>query len=265
MSLPPVVSWRYDWHPEPGSAEAKLYTDFLVARDWLARDSAMTGDDEHPRAAPRSGSIPRTSSRGRLLHVKRDTVRLPDGDRGDARVHRASGRGDDHAAAAGRQGCCSSGNSAYPHQRAYSSSFPPARSIPARIRCRDRASASCSEETGYTAARWAHIVATMHPLITYSTERIAIYAADALDLRQARYRLDAGEFVEIITAHARRMRWRGSIAARAHRRQDDARRLLPQAPGSAALKRACAGRCHYAAPAHSRARAGRRLPLRLRR
>jgi coproporphyrinogen III oxidase len=36
MSLPPVVKWRYDWHPEPGSAEARLYTDFLVARDWLA-------------------------------------------------------------------------------------------------------------------------------------------------------------------------------------------------------------------------------------
>jgi coproporphyrinogen III oxidase len=35
MSLPPVVKWRYDWHPEPGSAEAKLYTDFLIARDWL--------------------------------------------------------------------------------------------------------------------------------------------------------------------------------------------------------------------------------------
>jgi coproporphyrinogen III oxidase len=36
MSLPPVVKWRYDWHPEPGSAEARLTTDFLVARDWLA-------------------------------------------------------------------------------------------------------------------------------------------------------------------------------------------------------------------------------------
>ncbi|MCX7179816.1 MAG: oxygen-dependent coproporphyrinogen oxidase [Proteobacteria bacterium] len=34
MSLPPVVKWRYDWHPEPGSAEEKLYTDFLVVRDW---------------------------------------------------------------------------------------------------------------------------------------------------------------------------------------------------------------------------------------
>lgn len=35
MSLPPVVKWRYDWKPEPGSAEARLYSDFLVARDWV--------------------------------------------------------------------------------------------------------------------------------------------------------------------------------------------------------------------------------------
>jgi coproporphyrinogen III oxidase len=36
MSLPPEVSWRYDWHPEPGSPEAALYERFLVPRDWLA-------------------------------------------------------------------------------------------------------------------------------------------------------------------------------------------------------------------------------------
>lgn len=35
MSLPPLVRWEYDWHPEPGSAEALLYTDFLRPRDWL--------------------------------------------------------------------------------------------------------------------------------------------------------------------------------------------------------------------------------------
>lgn len=36
MSLPPTVRWVYDWKPEPGSEEAKLYTDFLPHRDWLA-------------------------------------------------------------------------------------------------------------------------------------------------------------------------------------------------------------------------------------
>jgi coproporphyrinogen III oxidase len=36
MSMPPIVKWRYDWHPEPGSPEARLATDFLPHRDWLA-------------------------------------------------------------------------------------------------------------------------------------------------------------------------------------------------------------------------------------
>jgi coproporphyrinogen III oxidase len=35
MSLPPGVAWRYDWHPAPGSPEARLYTDFLPPRDWV--------------------------------------------------------------------------------------------------------------------------------------------------------------------------------------------------------------------------------------
>lgn len=36
MSLPPLVKWRYNWKPEPGSAEAELYELFLKPRDWLA-------------------------------------------------------------------------------------------------------------------------------------------------------------------------------------------------------------------------------------
>ena len=35
MSLPPVVSWRYDWKPAPGSPEERLYVDFLKPRDWI--------------------------------------------------------------------------------------------------------------------------------------------------------------------------------------------------------------------------------------
>ena len=35
LSMPPIVKWRYDWKPEAGSAEAKLYTDFLINKNWL--------------------------------------------------------------------------------------------------------------------------------------------------------------------------------------------------------------------------------------
>jgi len=35
MSLPPMVRWTYNWRPEPGSAEEKLYRDYLRPRDWL--------------------------------------------------------------------------------------------------------------------------------------------------------------------------------------------------------------------------------------
>ena len=33
-SMPPLARWRYDWHPEPGSPEARLH-EFLVRRDWV--------------------------------------------------------------------------------------------------------------------------------------------------------------------------------------------------------------------------------------
>jgi coproporphyrinogen III oxidase len=35
MSMPPLALWRYDWQPAPGSPEAALYSDFLIAKDWL--------------------------------------------------------------------------------------------------------------------------------------------------------------------------------------------------------------------------------------
>jgi coproporphyrinogen III oxidase len=36
MSLPPLVRWEYDYHPEPGSPESRLTEEFLHPRDWLA-------------------------------------------------------------------------------------------------------------------------------------------------------------------------------------------------------------------------------------
>lgn len=34
MSMPPLARWQYDYRPEPGTAEAKLY-EYLRPRDWL--------------------------------------------------------------------------------------------------------------------------------------------------------------------------------------------------------------------------------------
>ncbi|WP_438483123.1 oxygen-dependent coproporphyrinogen oxidase [Oleiharenicola lentus] len=34
MSLPPLVTWRYNWQPEPGTPEARLYDVFLKPQNW---------------------------------------------------------------------------------------------------------------------------------------------------------------------------------------------------------------------------------------
>ena len=41
MSMPPRAAWRYDWHPAPGTPEARLHERYLVPRDWA---------DEEPEA-----------------------------------------------------------------------------------------------------------------------------------------------------------------------------------------------------------------------
>jgi len=35
MSMPPNVRWRYNWQPEPASAEAELYEKYLKPQDWI--------------------------------------------------------------------------------------------------------------------------------------------------------------------------------------------------------------------------------------
>ena len=35
MSMPPNVKWRYNWQPESGTEEAKLYSEYLIGKDWV--------------------------------------------------------------------------------------------------------------------------------------------------------------------------------------------------------------------------------------
>lgn len=42
MSLPPRVTFRYDWQPEAGTPEAELYSTYLKPQDWLLKAQALT-------------------------------------------------------------------------------------------------------------------------------------------------------------------------------------------------------------------------------
>ncbi|MGE4596457.1 MAG: oxygen-dependent coproporphyrinogen oxidase [Methylophilaceae bacterium] len=35
MSMPPTTKWLYDWKPKKGSEEEKLYTNFLIKKNWV--------------------------------------------------------------------------------------------------------------------------------------------------------------------------------------------------------------------------------------
>ena len=131
---------------------------------------------------------------GKLLHVKRDTVRLPDGKTATREYIAHPGavmiipRLPDGKLIMERQ-------FRYPLGRIFIE-FPAGKIDPGEDPV-TTAARELLEETGYTAERWSHI-GTLHPLITYSTERIEIYTADALTFVGAK--LDAGEFIEIFSA-----------------------------------------------------------------
>jgi ADP-ribose pyrophosphatase len=131
---------------------------------------------------------------GKLLHVKRDTVRLPDGKTATREYIAHPGavmiipRLPDGKLLLERQ-------FRYPLARIFIE-FPAGKIDPGEDPA-TTAARELLEETGYTAERWSHI-GTLHPLITYSTERIEIYTADALTFIGAK--LDAGEFIEIFSA-----------------------------------------------------------------
>lgn len=35
MSMPPVANWAYQWQPQAGTPEARLYSDFIIGKNWL--------------------------------------------------------------------------------------------------------------------------------------------------------------------------------------------------------------------------------------
>jgi len=131
--------------------------------------------------------------RGKLLHVRRDRVRLPDGAEATREyiVHPGAvmviARLPDGKLLLERQ-------FRYPLDRVFIE-FPAGKVDAGEDRLA-AAKRELTEETGYVAARWSHL-ATMHPVISYSTEQIDIYLAD--ELTHVGDDLDHGEFIETIS------------------------------------------------------------------
>ena len=131
--------------------------------------------------------------RGRLLDVRQDRVRLPDG--GEALREYVVHPGavlmipelPDRRLVVERQ-------FRYPLNRAFLE-FPAGKIDPGETAL-VTAQRELVEETGYAAVEWT-LLGAVHPVVSYSTEAIDLYLARGL--RQVGSRLDPGEFLEIVT------------------------------------------------------------------
>ena len=133
--------------------------------------------------------------KGEFLHARRDTVRLPDGETATREYVIHPGAVvivplmDDGRVLLERQ-------FRYPVQQVMIE-FPAGKldvQGEDRLACAQR---ELLEETGYTAAEWAH-AGQLHPVISYSTEFIDIWFARGLVPGQRS--LDQGEFLDVIFA-----------------------------------------------------------------
>lgn len=150
-----------------------------------------SSDDDHLREDCLSSEV---AHQGGFLQVKRDIVRLPDGNEAfrEYVVHPGAvmivPMLDDGSVVLERQ-------YRYPHHRAFVE-FPAGKIDPNEdpLVCAKR---ELLEETGYTAREW-HKLGVIHNAIAYSDEHIDIYLARGL--RAGERKLDAGEFLDVFTA-----------------------------------------------------------------
>ncbi len=146
---------------------------------------------------------------GALLHVRKDSVRLPDG-QASVREYIV------HPGAVVIMAFLPNGNLLFERQFRYPLRRVflelPAGKIDSGEAIIDTAQRELLEETGYTASDWEYL-GVMHPCIGYSDERIEIFAARGLHLAGEK-QLDHNEFLEVVElspADARQAVWDGRI------------------------------------------------------
>ncbi len=135
-----------------------------------------------------------TVFRGGLLHVRRDTVALPDG-------RPAKREYIDHPGAAVIVPVLPDGRVLLERQYRHAVGrvfieLPAGKREPGEDPLAT-AKRELLEETGYRAGRWEHL-ATVHPAVTYTNEALELFLAR--DLEHVGAQLDDGEFVETFPA-----------------------------------------------------------------
>ena len=130
---------------------------------------------------------------GRLLHVRRDTVRLPDGTESVREYIRHPGAAMIIAQPAADTVLLER-QFRYPLGRHFIEL--PAGKIDPGEEPLATAQRELREECGYAAAEWRHL-ATLHPCIGYADERIELFLAR--DLKHVGRNPDDGEFLEVLT------------------------------------------------------------------
>jgi ADP-ribose pyrophosphatase len=158
---------------------------------------AMSGEDMSEQALKSE-----TMFHGRLLHVKRDRVRLPNGHESvrEYIVHPGAAMiiamVDDETLVLERQ-------YRYPLQRHFIEL--PAGKIDPGEEPLATAQRELREECGYSAAEWRHLT-TMHPAIGYADERIELYLARGLS--DVGHQRDDDEMIEVLHVPVREaMAW----------------------------------------------------------
>ncbi len=134
-----------------------------------------------------------TVFKGKLLHVKCDSVRLPDG-------KAATREYVEHNGAVMIIPVLDSGELVMERQYRYvlhrhCLEFPAGKIDPGEEPLAT-GRRELLEETGYVAREWTYL-ATIHPTVAYSTERILVYLARGLEHHGSK--LDEGEFLEVLT------------------------------------------------------------------
>ena len=129
---------------------------------------------------------------GRLLHVRRDRVRMPDG-------HEAVREYIVHPGAVVMVPVLANGSLVMERQFRYPLNRVlyelPAGKIDAGEDHLATAKRELQEETGYVAERWT-LLGCMHPVVSYSSEQIDLYLAEGLTLTARQ--LDHGEFLDVV-------------------------------------------------------------------